>query len=445
MTLSRTVRLALTALAMAVIMFGIAAIAGTHGSGETTPDPVGRGEIAPVSEVSDPGDLSASIAALQARLERVPGDSGSWAALAAAYIQQARVTGDPSTYAKAAGVLRKSLDVKPDGNYAALTGQATLAAAQHDFAKALRLAHASSRINPYSAPNLGVTVDALVELGRYDEAGRVVQRMVDLKPSVPSYTRVSYVFELQGDLRGATYAMRQALEIAYSADDQAFALFELGELAFNQGRVEQAGRLYQRGLDLGTSYVPLLYGKAKVEAAQGREAAAVRDYTDVVDRYPSATYLSEFVDYLDSLGRTAEADDQERLLLAQQRIFAAAGVNVDLELALYQTTHGDPAAALRHAREAFADRKSVFVEDAYAWALHANGRERAALAHARHAARLGTQSALLAFHRGVIEHANGLDDAATASLQRALDINPSFSPVFAPQARALLQRLGGAR
>ena len=62
-------------------------------------------------------------------------------------------------------------------------------------------------INPYSAAALGVQVDALVELGRYEEAERALQRMLDLKPSTASLTRASYHRELHGDISGARLAL----------------------------------------------------------------------------------------------------------------------------------------------------------------------------------------------------------------------------------------------
>jgi tetratricopeptide (TPR) repeat protein len=239
--------------------------------------------------------------------------------------------------------------------------------------------------------------------------------------------------------------MHQAVDIAFSADDKAFALFQLGELAWNSGDLRTAHRLYTRGHRLDPSYVPLLYGIAKVEAAEGETKQGVRDFQTVVDRYPSPTYVIEYLDLLRSLGRHAAVRRQAELVAVQERLFRAAGVNLDLELALYDADHGRPGEALSQARQAFAERKSVFVEDALAWALHVNGRDRAALGHARHAARIGTRSALLAYHRGMIERALGMTTAATVSLRQALATNPYFSPVLAPVAERALARLGGSR
>src|SRR5215217_9563791 len=65
----------------------------------------------------------------------------------------------------------------------------------------------------HDALPIGVLVDALIELGRYPEAGRVLQHMVDRKPDLAAYARVSYWRELHGDLAGA----RRAMVLAASA------------------------------------------------------------------------------------------------------------------------------------------------------------------------------------------------------------------------------------
>ncbi len=440
MTFRRGLRFGVSAVALAVVMFVTAAVVANSGDAPASSREGLPGAV-PATAVASNGDLSNLIASLQARLRRLPDDAVSWSTLGLAYVQQARVTGDPSYYTKAAGALNRSLQVSPDENAPALTGKAALAAARHDFDRALRLARQSQQINRYNSVNQGVLVDALIELGRYQQAFRALQRMVDLKPGVPSYTRVSYSYELRGDLAGARYAMRRALDVAYTPDDRAFALFQLGELAWNSGRLKAAGRLYDKGLSEAPSYVPLLYGRAKVEAARGDTAQALKDYRSVIQRFPSPAYVAEYADLLRSIGRHREARRQDDLIRAQQRLFRAAGVNVDLEIALYDATHGRPKQALEAAASAWQQRRSVFVEDAYAWALHVNGRDRAALVHAREAARLGTRSALFAYHRGMIEKALGMDAAAERSLRRALAINPYFSPIQAPQARRALAAL----
>ena len=55
------------------------------------------------------------------------------------------------------------------------------------------------------------------------------------------------------------------------------------------------------------------------------------------------------------------------------------------------------------------------------------------------ALRLGTQDAMLFYHAGMIDLANGDRAGATQKLQHALAINPHFSPLFAPLAQQALK------
>lgn len=64
-----------------------------------------------------------------------------------------------------------------------------------------------------------------------------------------------------------------------------------------------------------------------------------------------------------------------------------------------------------------------------------------ALEYADQALRLGTRNALFHFHRGMIRHATGDQAGARADLERALSINPHFSPLHAPVAHTTLAAL----
>ena len=115
MTVSRAVgrvRFGLAAVCLSVALVVVSGVAFTRGGGSGPGTPEGRGPVLS-SELAPTGDMAGSIASLQSRLKRLPGDYDAWASLGAAYVQQARITGDPSYYAKAAGVLRRSLEVKP--------------------------------------------------------------------------------------------------------------------------------------------------------------------------------------------------------------------------------------------------------------------------------------------------------------------------------------------
>jgi tetratricopeptide (TPR) repeat protein len=390
------------------------------------------------------GSLEQIIESLQTRLRQLPTDWRSFASLGLAYVQQARVTADPSYYPKAEGVLRRSLELEGRDNFAAMVGMAALAAARHDFASALRWGERARTINLYNANVYGVIGDAQVELGRYDDAFATFQTMVDTLPSVASYARVSYARELLGDVPGAIRAMAAARDLAGTPADTAWANYQLGELAFNRGDLDGAKAAYRRGAAADATYVPPSAGLAKVAWAEGHLRKAIAGFTDVVARYPSPDYVIVLGDLYAAAGQPELADRQFALVRAEEQLFRANGVNIDLELSLFDAAHGDPAGAIRAARDEWAKRHSVHVADAFAWALYANGRYTEAARYAATARALGYRNALFAFHAGMIQLRLGHAAQARRLLTEAVDINPYFSIRYSPIARAQLAKLGGA-
>jgi tetratricopeptide (TPR) repeat protein len=443
--MSRVGRVGIAA-ALAVALFLGGAVAITRGGGEPAATaaatrPEAAGLLAPASA----GSLEGTIAALQARLKLEPADWKSYASLGLAYVQEARVTADPSYYPKAEGVLRRSLELQDHDNFEAMVGMAALAAARHDFSSALDWGERARAINPYNGSVYGVIGDAEVELGRYPEAFATFQKMVDTRPDLASYARVSYARELQGDVAGAVAAMRGAEAFASSPADRAWAANQLGELYFNSGRIGLAAEQYRRGTELAPEFVPPQAGLAKVAWARGDLQEAIARYTEVTQRYPSPEYVIALGDLYEAAGEPEQAQQQYDLVATIQRLFTANGVNVDLELSLFQSDHGDAAAALTTAREEWGRRHSIHVADALAWALHANGRDREALRYSTKALSLGTRNALFLFHAGMIRLGLGDRAEARSLLARAIDTNPSFSIRYSAEAARTLRSLGGAR
>jgi tetratricopeptide (TPR) repeat protein len=219
---------------------------------------------------------------------------------------------------------------------------------------------------------------------------------------------------------------------------------QLGELAWNRGDEREASARFATALRADPSYLPALDGRARVRAGLGDIAGAVADHQRVASVLPLPGYLTALGDLYQAEGQPEKAREEYRVVDTWVRIAKANGVSTDLETALFQADHGDRAAALRAARAERARRASVHVDDALAWALHVNGQDREALRYAKQAARTGYRNALFLYHRGMIERSLGLRDAARTSLAAALHLNPWFSPLLAPEARAALASLDGA-
>jgi tetratricopeptide (TPR) repeat protein len=174
-------------------------------------------------------------------------------------------------------------------------------------------------------------------------------------------------------------------------------------------------------------------------------AGAIETYTEVVQRFPAPEHVIALGDLFALAGDGEAARRQYDLVRAEEQLFAANGVNTDLELSLFNADHGDPRTALRAAKAEWERRQSVHVADALAWALHANGRDAEAARFAERALALGTRNAVFVFHAGMIQVALGNHPEGRELLREALAIDPNISIAYGPVARGTLDRIGVAR
>ena len=394
-----------------------------------------------------PAGAEATAAALEARLQAAPDDPRLLTRLGVTYLTRARETADPGYFPRAAQALNRSQALAPD-DPDTLTGLGLLALARHDFPAALELGRRASELEPAAPDPQGVVVDALVELGRYDEAVAAAQRMVDLRPALASLARVSYLRELHGDVDGAVTAMTQAVVAgAGSAADVAYVETLLGDLHLRAGRTDRAEAAFRRALAQVDGFGAAEVGLAQVAGARGELAGAAGALRRVVDRLPQPAWVALLGDAYGAVGRPDDAAAQYELVRAIEALNRVNGVAVDLELARFEADHArDPGAraeaAVEMAIAAHAARPTVFASDTLAWSLRQAGRPEEALPHARAAVRLGTADGLLWYHLATIEADLGMAGPAREHLARALDVSPHLTIRDLPPARELAGRLG---
>ena len=341
-----------------------------------------------------------------------------------AFAKRGRETGDVTYYNKADAVYRRVLQTTP-GDLPATIGLGALELSRHDFRGALALGRRAVELSRTTAAGYGVVGDALLELGRYEKAFDTFNTMVSLKPSVSSYARISYARELLGDVSGAADAMRLAVDAA-SGEPEALAWShtQLGKLFWAHGKLGAAAHEYQTALRVRPHYVSALDALAQVEAARGRVTQALSLSRRAAELLPLPQYVANYGDLLRREGDPSGARRQYQLVAAIGRLQRAGGVNVDLELALFDIDHGvrlDRVVAL--ARTARTERPSIDGDDTLAWALARTGRCGEALRYSKRALRLGTLDAPKFFHRGVIERCLGRS-AAEHWFARARATNP---------------------
>jgi len=380
-----------------------------------------------------------SIPELQQTLRDDPANVTAYTALGALYLQRARETSDPAYYDRAGQAFEAARRLAPTDADAAV-GLGTLALARHDFSHGLELGLEAARLAPESPRPFAVIADAQIELGRYAAAARTLERMVALKPNLASYSRVSYFRELHGDLAGAAQAMALAVSAGGgSAENTAYVQTLLGTLELARGRIDMARVAYGRALAGLPSYVPAQAGLARIDAASGREAAAIASYKHIVARRPLPEYAIALAETELVAGRTTAARADLDLVRAEGRLLRAAGVNVDVEIALFEADHGDPAEAVRLGQRALAAAPSVRSEDALGWALTSAGQPAAGLTHARRALRLGSADPTFLYHAGVAARASGHDELGRRWVTRALEHRAALGPYHALRAEEALR------
>jgi tetratricopeptide (TPR) repeat protein len=355
---------------------------------------------------------SADIPVLQSAVRKSPEREDLRVSLAAAYLQRVRETGDPSFYSRAEGVLKTPRSVD------ALATAGELALARHDFKGALNLGRRAGAVGAF------VRVDALVELGRYDDAERELQQMVDRKPNLAAYARVSYVRELRGDLAGAASAMRLAVAAGGPApENNAYVSTLLGELERRRGHTSGARRAFERALALVPRFAAAEAGLARLEGTRG-----IARLRRVVERLPLPEYVVALGETELAAGRTAAGRRDLKLVAVEQRLQQAAGVDIDVELAVFEADHGSPERAVALAQRAWAAAPSVRAADALGWALTRSGNPEAGRRWARKALRLGSLDPVWRAHAGLSDLAAGHREAGRRQLRIALAHGLDGSP-----------------
>ncbi len=373
------------------------------------------------------------------------------AELAAAYLQKARESGDPSFYARADGILARALARGPE-DAAELAEAAALAAGRHDFRAAERLARRARAAAPDALGGYPILVDALVELGRYGEAERTLQRLVDLRPGLAAYARVSYFRELHGDLGGAADALALAIAAGGAArENVAYVQSLLGSLELTRGRLPAARRAFRAALAAVPGYAPAAAGRARLAARTGDLDGAIRRWRRLVGRLPLPEYAIALGEAelaaAEPRGRAPARSARLRaagrrdlaLVRVQERLLAEAGVNADVELAIFEADHGDRRRGVRLARAAWAQAPSVRSADALGWALTRAGQPRAGLRWAQRALRLGSLDPTFRYHAGVAALAAGRPSAGERNLRVALRHGLDAFPLHANRARRALE------
>ena len=172
--------------------------------------------------------------------------------------------------------------------------------------------------------------------------------MLNARPDLSSYSRASYFLELTGDIAGARRALREAiLSGAPAGGEHRLGLPVAGQPRVRPGRYAAAA--VSTGWPSGPSPASCTRWRPRPgwtpPAATTRRA--IRLYGEAARRLPLPAYVIALGDIQAAAGRTAAARGSYGLVRAEEALYTANGVNVDVELALFEADHGGDTRATR--------------------------------------------------------------------------------------------------
>jgi tetratricopeptide (TPR) repeat protein len=404
----------------------------TRSQGDATTTPAGSAErrsmtADPLKIVLTPlgGDTQADtqIADLQRRIAEAPEKNMLLERLGWTFVAKARVSSDPGFYTLAEQAAKAIIATAPDDAAAALLLGHTHHA-MHRFADAEAIARKlnSQREFVFDYALLG---DALMEQGKLEEAVVAYQKMVDLKPSLQTYSRVAHMRWLKGDLAGAIEASRRAVAAGSPRDAEplAWASARLAFYQLQEGDVSSAVRNTDHALEILPGYAPAALVRGRLLLAQGNAEEAVVPLRGAADASPLPENLWALADALRATGNIPEAEAVEAQL-------STTGATTDPRTySLFLASRGqDPALALRLAAAELESRQDVFTYDALAWAQLASGDVAQARENIQRALAEGTRDGRLYYHAGAIAMAAGVNAEALEFLDQARRLERMLLP-----------------
>ncbi len=419
MSINKTLLIGIVA--VGIVGGGIGTYFGLQKKQATEPPTISRrsGESSPSSEFLN---AQRSVDYYREQIRLKPDVAKNYIELAQLFMQEARVTGNHHEYIPKARILLESaLRLAPNDMNAMLT-QATLLLTLHQFAPALALAERCVAQNPYNSAAYGVLCDALTELGDYDRAVKAADKMTATRPDLRSYSRVSYLRELHGDLDGAIEAMRLAADAGVRGqENRAWVLYNAGILLLQKNAVPEADRVFRGILEERPNYPFALSGLARIQAMKGEPFKAVEMLVSALQTTPEHTFIEQIADVYLSMGEKKSAEEMQMKALEAFRQHEQEGWNVDREYAAFCLNHSiNLPEALQRAEAEYKRRPgNIDALDTYAYALHKNGRTQEAMPLVGQMLRLNSMNPVLRYHAGIIVSAGGETARGATMLEEA--------------------------
>ncbi|MEI8133559.1 MAG: tetratricopeptide repeat protein [bacterium] len=388
----------------------------------------------------------ATVRQLRSELAKHPADTKEMVKLAQVYIQEARVSGKHHEYFPIADRILSRVLGKDPNNFEANVLRAGMMMTRHDFIHAKQTIEKAIERNPYNSGAYGVLCDANVELGNYDEAVKAVDAMMNARPDLRSYARASYLRELHGDRTGAIESMKLAADAgAAGQENRAWALYNLGNIYLNWGKLDTAEYIFKGILEERPNYSFAMSGLAMIESAKGNYSQAIVWLVKASQVQPEHIFIEQLADMYQAMGQKDEAEQFEKKVLDAFELHRADGWSVDREYAVFCLNHNIHLSEAKSlAKKDYTARpNNIDALDTYAWALYKQSSANEALPLIEQALRMNSLSANVHFHAGMIYSKTGNAEKARAELSKIIEGKHFLSPIARQEAKNTLEMLSG--
>lgn len=278
--------------------------------------------------------------------------------IATIYMAEARITGEhPYYYPAVLKILDGVLSIDPQ-NFEATTFKASVKLSQHQFPEARELATKAMKINPSNAYVYGVLVDANVELGNYEEAVAMSDKMQALKPSLESYSRASYLREIYGNYPSSIEAMKLAVQAGLpGSEPYCWSKNTLAHLYETTGQLDKAEQEYAEILAVRPSYAFALGGQASIQKERKNYDKALELLDKASAIMPEFSFHEEMADIYALQGDSEKATQKYAEVVTMLDEDAQSGHLVDLELCKLYSKMNQLDSALKYGQIEYARRK----------------------------------------------------------------------------------------
>ncbi len=353
-------------------------------------------------------------------------DTKSKIQLAQIYMQEARITGEHPYYYPATLVILDNVLKQDPKHFEALAFKASVLLSLHHFKEALEVGNTAVAINANNGFIYGVLCDANVELGNYEAAVKMSDKMQAIRPGLESYSRASYLREIYGQNAGAIDAMEMAFQAGMPGSEEAsWAGNTLSRLLENNGELTKAEEVSQVILQQRPSYAFATDALGRIEMAKGNYDKAIAYFNDAIKVMPEFSFYENMAEAYEAKGDKANAKEIYKNVLVMLNEDAQSGHYADMELAMVYLKLGDNANAMKHAKIEY-DRRplNIDVNTTMAWVLYKDNKHSEAKRYMDVALRTGKKNAELLSKASMIEKADGNQKKSNELMKQAMKINP---------------------